>query len=124
MQLFSRFLLGRTMLVSIQEEIGDVDVAQMIDTLSYQVKAKNIQGVIVDLQNVEVMDSYMASHLEDLAATLGLLNAEVVVVGLSVPVVMTLTDFGIKLAGLEFALDVEEALAKLAMGSQGDRRTW
>jgi len=113
MQPFSFFSLGTMLLVSIQEDIGDVEVARMFDNLSRQVSEKKIRGVIVDLQNVEVVDSYMAGYLQDMAAALRLLNAQMVVVGLSLPVVMTLTDFGILLSDLNFALDVEKAVAKL-----------
>lgn len=113
MQPFSFFSLGPMLLVSIQEDIGDDEVSQMVASLSRQVSEKKIRGVIVDLQNVEVVDSYMAGHLQDMAAALRLLHAHMVVVGLSVPVVMTLTDFGIQLRGLEFALDVEKAVARL-----------
>ena len=113
MQPFSFFSLGSMLLVSIQEDIGDAEVSLMFDKLSRQVSEKKYRGVIVDLHNVEVVDSYMAGYLEDLAAALHLLHARMVVVGLSVPVVLTLIDFGIRLPGMEFALDVERAVAKL-----------
>lgn len=113
MQPFSFFSLGTMLLVSIQEDIGDAEVARMFDDLSQQVSEKKFRGVIVDLHNVEVVDSYMAGYLREMAATLRLLHAHMVVVGLSVPVVLTLTDFGIRLTELEFALDVEKAVAKL-----------
>jgi rsbT antagonist protein RsbS len=120
MQPFSFFSLGTMLLVSIQEDIGDTEVSRMFDSLSKQVSEKKFRGVIVDLHNVEVIDSYMAGYLEDMATTLRLLHAHMVVVGLSVPVVMTLTDFGIPLSGLEFALDVEKAMAKLEEKMQTD----
>lgn len=113
MQPFTFFSLGPMLLVSIQEDIGDDEVARMVAGLCRQVGEKKIRGVIVDLQNVEVVDSYMAGHLQNMAAGLRLLHARMVVVGLSVPVVMTLTDFGIRLSGLDFALDVEKAVARL-----------
>lgn len=113
MQPYSFFSLGSMLLVSIQEEIGDVEMARLVDSLARQVRAGNIRGVIVDLQHVEVMDSYMAGFLQTMARTLNLQNARMVVVGLSVPVVMTLTAFGITLKDMEFALDVEKAVARL-----------
>ena len=113
MQPYSFFSLGSMLLVSIQEEIGDVDMARLVDSLARQVRAGNIRGVIVDLQHVEVMDSYMAGFLQTMARTLNLQNARMVVVGLAVPVVMTLTAFGITFKDMEFALDVEKAVAKL-----------
>jgi anti-anti-sigma regulatory factor len=112
-QLFSVFSLGRILLISIEEEIDDSSVRILLDQVSETVNRGELSGVIVDLQNLEVMDSYLAGHLQQLGRILKLQNATMVVVGLSVPVVMTLLDFGIKLPDLVFALDVEQALLHL-----------
>ncbi len=113
MQSFSIFSLGSVLLVSIEEDIEDSAIHLLQDQVSERVGNGNIDGVILDLQDLEVMDSYFAEKLEELAAMLKLLQAEVVVAGLSVPVVMTLLDFDIILPGLDFALDAEQALLRL-----------
>jgi len=113
MQPFSVFSLGRILLISIEEEIDDSSVHILLDQVSETVNRGELSGVIVDLQNLEVMDSYLAGHLQELGRILKLQNARMVIVGLSVPVVMTLLDFGIKLPDLVFALDVEQALLHL-----------
>ncbi|HID97747.1 MAG TPA: STAS domain-containing protein [Thermodesulfobacteriaceae bacterium] len=110
---FSIFPLGDVLLVSIQEEIDDVSLASLLDLLGITVSQRRIRGVIVDLKDVDVVDSFLAEHLWSLASMLALLHAQTVIVGLSVPVVMTLLDFDIALKGVEFALDVEQALDKL-----------
>ena len=113
MEFFSVFSLGRVLLVSIEEEINDSSVRVLLDLVSETVNRKGLSGVIVDLQSIEVVDSFLAVHLQQLARTLKLQDAEMVIAGLSVPVVMTLLDFGIKLKDLTFALDVEQALLRL-----------
>ncbi len=113
MELFSVFSLGRVLLVSIEEEIDDTSVRTLLDHISETVNRQELYGVIVDLQSLEVIDSFLAGHLQKLARTLKLQQAEMVIAGLSVPVVMTLLDFGIKLPDLVFALDVEQALLRL-----------
>lgn len=113
MQPFSVFSLGGILLISIEEDIDDSSVRMLLDLVSETVNRRELYGVIVDLQRLEVMDSYLAGHLQQLARTLQLQNAHLVVAGLSVPVVMTLLDFGIKLPDLAFALDVEQALLYL-----------
>jgi len=112
-QPFSVSSLGGILLISIEEEIDDASVRILLDLVSETVNRRELYGVIVDLQHLEVMDSYLAGHLQQLARTLQLQNAHLVVAGLSVPVVMTLLDFGIKLPDLAFALDVEQALLYL-----------
>lgn len=101
------------MLVSIQEEIDDAAVKKLIERVTTLVQDRSGTGVIIDLQQVEVMDSYLALQIESLAATLQIMQAQVVVVGLAVPVVITLLDFGIILPSVTFALDVEQAIVKL-----------
>lgn len=117
---FSVFSLGDTLLISIQEEIDDASIALLFETVTDHVQTSRANGVILDLHDVEVVDSYLARHLEELAACIRLMQAVVVVVvGLSVPVVMTLLDFGIELKGLEFALDVEQAMLMLGQEAHG-----
>jgi len=113
MRSYSLFALGSVLLVSIEEDIEDSAIRRLQDQVSERVGNGNIDGVILDLQDLEIMDSYFAEKLEELAAMLRLLQAEVIVAGLSVPVVMTLLDFDITLPGLDFALDAEQALLRL-----------
>ncbi len=113
MELFSVFSLGEILLVSIEEQIDDSSVRVLLDKVSEMVNRQNLYGVIVDLQSLEVMDSFLADHLQQLARTLKLQDAALVIAGLGVPVVMTLLDFDIKLPDLVFALDVEQALLLL-----------
>jgi len=110
---FSVFSLGGVLLVSIEEEIDDSSVRVLLDMVSETVSRQELYGVIVDLQSLEVVDSFLADHLQQLARTLKLQDAALVIAGLAVPVVMTLIDFGIKLPDLAFALDVEQALLRL-----------
>ena len=117
MQPFSVFSLGDVLLVSIQEEIDDAGVSSLFETIAGKVQASKAHGVILDLHDVEVVDSYLARNLQQLAASLRLMRAMVVVAGLAVPVVMTLLDFGIDLKGMEFALDVEQAMVRLQQRS-------
>ena len=113
MEPFSACSVSGILLVSIEEEIDDFSVHVLLDRVSEIVSRQELYGVIVDLQNLEVVDSFLADHLQQLARTLKLQDAALVIAGLAVPVVMTLLDFGIKLPDLSFALDVEQALLRL-----------
>jgi anti-anti-sigma regulatory factor len=118
MQSFSLFSLGAILLVSIEEDIEDSEIRLLQQQISGLVDQGNVYGVILDLQFLEVMDSYFAEQLQGLARMLKLMQADVVVAGLSVPVVMTLLDFDISLPDLDFALDVEQALNRLQRRKQ------
>ncbi len=118
MQPFSLFSLGGVLLVSLEEEIDDAATRELLARVSARVSREAISGVIVDLHHFEVLDSHLARQLQTLARVLQLLWARMVVVGLCVPVVMTLLDFGITLPEMEFALDVEQALVRLQESGQ------
>jgi rsbT antagonist protein RsbS len=113
MKPYSIFPLEDTLLVSIQEEIGDEGVSSLFDEISALVKVRSAAGVIIDLHAVEVVDSFLAGSLAKFSTAQRLLHTKVVVVGLAVPVVITLLDFGIQMKGVEFALDVEQAQERL-----------
>ncbi len=113
METFSVFSLSGILLVSIEEEIDDSSVRVLLDLVSETVSSHELHGVIVDLQSLEVIDSFLADHLQQLARTLKLQDAALVIAGLRVPVVMVLLDFGIKFPDLVFALDVEQAMLRL-----------
>jgi rsbT antagonist protein RsbS len=100
-------------LVSIEEEIDDTAVGVLLDLVSETVNRQELYGVIVDLQSLEVIDSFLADHLQQLARTLKLQDSALVIAGLRVPVVMVLLEFGIKFPDLVFALDVEQAMLRL-----------
>ena len=114
MKPFSIFHLGQILLVSLQEEIDDAQVLQLLKELSERVKATNSEAVIVDLSDVEVIDTFLAENIQKLASTMGLFRAQVVVSGLGAPAIVALKSFSMSFGhNLRFALDAEQALRKL-----------
>ena len=113
---YSIFPLKNYLLVSIQEEIDDLEISSLFEAISEKTSIHQARGIIIDLHDVEVVDSYLAKNLEELTTSLNLMRTRVVIVGLAVPVVITLLDFGIELKGVKFALDVEQGLNWLQQG--------
>ncbi len=116
-RLFTIFPLGRLLLVSIQEDIDDKSIEQLLQQLGREVQSRGARGVIIDLGNVDVVDTFLAEHLMRLAEMLHLLKAKVLISGLSAPAIMTLRDFGIELGDLEFALDTQQAMERIMEGA-------
>ncbi len=117
---FSIFPMQDVIMVSIQEEIDDTHIASLVKALSRRVRETHVRFVIIDLHDVEAVDTFLAGEIEKLASMLNLLRASTIVVGLSVPAVLTLLDFGIRLRGVEFALDVAQALERITSGAGTD----
>ncbi len=112
--LFSISALGPILLVKIEETIDDEGIKNLTETLSESIVKYKSKAVIIDLANVDILDSYLASHLESLAYTTKLLQAEVIISGLKGPTIITLLEFDIKIEGVNFALDVNHALDQLS----------
>lgn len=114
MRPFSIFHLGRILLVSLQEEIDDSQVLELLQELSDKVQALKAEAIIVDLSDVEVMDTFLAENILKLASTMKLFRAETVVAGLGAPAITALKSFNMTFGRhLIFALDTEQALEKL-----------
>ncbi len=111
---FSIFSLGNVLLVSLQEEIDDSSVIALSKALSEKVKRGKINGVVIDLSNVEVIDTFLAEHICGLASVLDLLNTRTVISGLGASAVVALKNFNISFdESLSFALDSQQALEKI-----------
>ena len=111
---FSMFSIGDILLVSLQEEIDDSSVIDLSKALSRRVRGGNIRGVVIDLGNVEVVDTFLAEHIRGLASVLELLNARTVISGLGASAIVALKNFDISFGeNLTFALDSQQALEKL-----------
>lgn len=113
MKSFAIFRMDRFLLVSIQEEIDDISIDLLLEELASSIQSKRIQGVILDLHQVDMIDSFMAESIKKVALMLKALDAGAVVSGLRVSAVMTLIDFNISLHDVDFSLDIDDAVIKL-----------
>ncbi len=101
------------LIASIQAALTDVDLLQLRDALVDQVGTFRSRGVIVDVTALDVMDSFAARTLRDLAHMIRLRGAETVIVGIQPEVAFAMVQLGLTLEGVSTALDLEEGLAFL-----------
>jgi len=105
---------GNILLVKIDEGIEDHQVHMLESEITKIITSKKIKGVIFNLSGVEVIDSFLATHINKLSSTIKIMNVQSVIVGLSVPVILTLLDFGIHFRDIQFAFDIEGAILKIS----------
>ena len=106
--------LKDTLLVSIQMDLSDDDALQFQEDLVEQTRDSLASGVIIDITALEVVDSFMARVLNDTANMVRLVGAEAVICGMQPAVALTLTEMGRELVGVETALDLDQAVDRLA----------
>jgi len=105
--------LDDVLLASVGEELPDQAIAALQQELTERVVATGARGVLIDISVLDVVDSYLARALHEIAAATALLSAKTVVVGMRPAVAITLAELGLTLPGMRTALSVREGLAAL-----------
>lgn len=112
---------GTSLVATLQSAVSDTDLERFRDDLVERVGTARARGIVLDVGTVDVIDSFSARTLRDIAHSARLRGARTIVVGIQPEVVMTLIHFGSFLGDLETALDLEEGLAMLHQGAAEGR---
>jgi rsbT antagonist protein RsbS len=107
------FKQGSVLIATFQAALSDADLNQLRSGLIQQVVRYRSQGVIVDVTAMDVMDSFAARTLREIAHMIRLRGAETVIVGIQPEVAFAMVQLGLTLEGVATALDLEEGLAYL-----------
>src|SRR6266852_4708232 len=107
------------LIATIQAALTDEDLRLLRDGLVEQVGRYRSRGVIVDLTALDVMDSFAARSMRDLAHMSRFRGAETVIVGIQPEVAFAMVQLGLTLEGVAAALDLEEGLAYLDNKGKG-----
>ena len=97
----------------------DGALRQLQTELLQRVSQRRIQGVVLDVSAVEIMDSFSARTLRTVAAAVGLCGSRAVVAGIQPEVAFAMTQLGVDLAGIPTALDLDDAIAELEASAGG-----
>ena len=104
---------GTYLIASIQSAPTDTDWNELSRTLTQRVGVLRSRGVIVDVTVLDVMDSFAARTLREIAQTVKLRGAEPVIVGIQPEVAFSMVQLGLTLGDVETALDLEEGITLL-----------
>ncbi len=105
--------LRNTLQASIQPDLTDQELSDFRANLVEKVVEAEAAGVVIDVTTLDVVDSYMARVINEMAHTVRLLGSEVVVCGMQPSVALTLVEMGRQLVGVEAALDLDQGVKKL-----------
>ena len=104
---------GDYLIASIQSALSDSEVLELRDDLADRIGRYRSQGIIIDVAALDVIDSFVARSLRNIARTASLRGAVTVIVGIQPDVAVAMVQFRLNLEPLQTALDREEALALL-----------
>jgi rsbT antagonist protein RsbS len=118
----NRIIKQRDHLLGIIDEAStDAALTAFQHDLSDQVGLHGSRAVIVDVGLLDVIDSFTARVLSQLATTLRLRGAEPVIVGIRPDVAFAMVRLGLSLDGVATALDLDSGLdlldARRAIGT-------
>ncbi|MEL6186783.1 MAG: STAS domain-containing protein [Myxococcota bacterium] len=105
--------LGRALVATLRSDLTDSDLLEFEEEILERVGAESARGVILDLTASDVLDSFGARVLRDIAAGISLRGARAVVVGIQPEVALAMVTLGLDLEGVRTALDLERGLALL-----------
>ncbi|HVE83051.1 MAG TPA: STAS domain-containing protein [Myxococcales bacterium] len=105
--------LERFLLASLPQSLTDSGWRELRDRVLRQVGEHRARGVLVDVGEMDVLDSYATRLLDGLSRMLRLRGARTVVVGMQPGVAFAMAQLGLKLPSSGTALDVDDGLAYL-----------
>jgi rsbT antagonist protein RsbS len=110
-----------TLIVSIQVEITDALVVALKEDLAQELRARDVDGVIIEVSGADIIDSYIARCIRDIGVMSRLMGARTVLVGLDPAMASTLVDMGMLLGEVQTALNLETALSGFMRFAGGER---
>ena len=101
------------LLVSIRDDIADTDILELQDELSERISQLDVEAVVIDIGELEIVDTFVGRILGQLTSVAQLLDAETYVVGMRPAVAMTLVQLGMYLSDNRTALNLSHAMRKM-----------
>jgi rsbT antagonist protein RsbS len=104
---------GPFLIASVRSSLSDTDWETFRSALLAKVGLPKVRGAVIDLTAMEIIDSYAARMLRDMAAMLRLRGAEAVIVGIQPDVAFAMAQLGLRLDGVTLGLDLDEGIEAL-----------
>lgn len=104
---------GKNLIATVQSALTDEDLIGLRENLSNQVYQHRSQGVVIDITELDVMDSFSTRTLRGIASILKLRGADTVIVGMQPDVAFAMVQLGLTLPDIKTARDLEEGLLLL-----------
>lgn len=112
---------GRTLIATAQSSLTDTDLQALGQELVARVGPLRIQGVVLDVSLLDVIDSYSVRMIRNIADTVRLRGAQMVVVGIQPDVAFSMVQLGLNLKDTWTALDLEDGFVLLERAQEAQR---
>ena len=113
--------MGEFLLVTIQVDMHDRLATLLKDDLANRIFETRVRGVLIEISALDVVDSFIARMLSDIASMARVMDAETALVGMQPSVAITLVEMGVAMVGVRTALSVEKGMAILRARMEEER---
>ena len=104
------------LLVTMPADPDDSTIAALQDQTLDAMNNQNVQGLVLDLSKVEILDSYFARTVAETAQMVGLMGGDTIIAGMRPSVAITATELGVNLGRTRTVMTVDHALDLAARG--------
>jgi rsbT antagonist protein RsbS len=111
---------GDVLIASIRGDLSDRQLLALRDDLAERVGVERIQGVVLDVAALDVIDSFVARALRSIVQSVRLRGTETVITGIRPDVAIAMVQFRVNLESLRAVLDLDEAIALLGRLTDGE----
>jgi rsbT antagonist protein RsbS len=111
---------GDYLVASILSDLSDSEVVELRDQLTELVGRYRSRGLVIDVSELDVIDSFVARALRSIVLSVRLRGAETVIVGIQPDVAIAMVQFRLNLGPLRAALDLDAAKTLLDRSTRGD----
>lgn len=111
---------GQLLIATLQTELTDRDWFEFQMEVTKLVGVHRAKGVILDVNVLDVLDSFATKSLRNIAEMVKLRGARAVVVGIHPDVAFTMVQLGLTLHGIETAIDLEHGLSILNISTMSN----
>lgn len=108
--------VGENLIASLPPHPSDSTIDELQErvlTRINQTDADRINGVILDVESVQTVDSFFARTIVETAKMVELMGVRPILVGISPPIAITATELGFDLGNVDTALGTDTALDML-----------
>lgn len=104
------------LVIIMQGNMNDHSVKQMQHTALSQMEQTRVSGLVMDISQLDMVDSYMVRLFSDTAQMAKLMGVGVFLVGMQPYVALAMVEMGLDLRGIKTTLTVDSALELLHEG--------
>ncbi|NIZ15532.1 STAS domain-containing protein [Phaeobacter sp. HF9A] len=107
---------GKVLIASIQEDLSDSDILDLQHRILEDVIRCRAEAVIIDVSAIGILDSFGTKTLSEIAYSVRLRGAKLVIVGIQPDVALSMVLLGLTLPDIPTALDLDRGLALINGG--------